>query len=171
MAGECARARRRAGRRGRPVLARGPAPRTGGAGRGAWRLRALFPGGPAGVVKLAGLIRAAGPGLRKTRQSGLHLASAMLQQREVAAVPERRYRRERRETPDRLHAGGCAAVISEDALRQMSREDRAALSRSLAALNDGLPSLRASDERRRQFVVLVTGASGGLIPWIRLLAI
>jgi hypothetical protein len=36
-------------------------------------------------------------------------------------------------------------MISEDALRQMSREERAALSRSLAALNDELPSLSAGD--------------------------
>jgi hypothetical protein len=62
-------------------------------------------------------------------------------------------------------------MISEDALRQMSREERAALSRSLAALNDELPSLSAGDERRRRFVVLLTGASVGLIPWIVLLAI
>jgi hypothetical protein len=62
-------------------------------------------------------------------------------------------------------------MISEDALRQMPREERAALSRSLAALNDELPSLSAGDERRRRFVVLLTGASVGLIPWIVLLAI
>ncbi len=36
-------------------------------------------------------------------------------------------------------------MISEDALRQMSREERAALSRSLTALNDELPSLSAGD--------------------------
>jgi hypothetical protein len=62
-------------------------------------------------------------------------------------------------------------MISEDALRQMPREERAALSRILAALNDELPSLSAGDERRRRFVVLLTGASVGLIPWIVLLAI
>jgi hypothetical protein len=62
-------------------------------------------------------------------------------------------------------------MISEDALRQMSREERAALSRRLAALSDELPSLRTGDERRRRFVVLLTGASVGLIPWIVLLAI
>jgi len=62
-------------------------------------------------------------------------------------------------------------MISEETLRQMSREERAALSRSLAALSDALPSLSAGDERRRRFVVLLTGASVGLIPWIVLLAI
>lgn len=62
-------------------------------------------------------------------------------------------------------------MISEDTLRQMSREERAALSRSLAALNDELPALNAGDERRRRLVVLLTGASVGLIPWIVLLAI
>jgi hypothetical protein len=62
-------------------------------------------------------------------------------------------------------------VISEDTLRQMSREERAAVCRSLAALNDELPALTAGDERRRRFVVLLTGASAGLIPWIVLLAI
>ncbi len=44
-------------------------------------------------------------------------------------------------------------MISEDTLRQMSREERAALSRSLAALNDEIPALTAGDERRRRFVV------------------
>jgi hypothetical protein len=53
----------------------------------------------------------------------------------------------------------------------MSREDRAALSRLLAVLNDELPSLSAGDERRRRFVVLLTAASAGLIPWIVVLAI
>ncbi len=62
-------------------------------------------------------------------------------------------------------------MISEETLRQMSREERAALSRSLAALSDELPSLSAGDERRRRFVVLQMGASVGLIPWIVLLAI
>jgi hypothetical protein len=62
-------------------------------------------------------------------------------------------------------------MISDEALRQMSAEDRAALSRSLAALEGELPSLSAGDERRRRFVVLLTGASVGLIPWIVLLAL
>jgi hypothetical protein len=62
-------------------------------------------------------------------------------------------------------------MISDEALRQMSREDRAALSRSLVALDGELPSLSAGDERRRRFVVLLTGASVGLIPWIVLLAL
>jgi hypothetical protein len=66
---------------------------------------------------------------------------------------------------------GCAAMINEDTLRQMSRDERAALSRSLAALDGELPSLSAGDERRRRFVVLLTGASVGLMPWIVLMAL
>jgi hypothetical protein len=62
-------------------------------------------------------------------------------------------------------------MISEDTLRQMSREERAALSRVLAALDDQLPAPSAADERRRRLVVLLAGASAGLIPWIVLLAI
>jgi hypothetical protein len=62
-------------------------------------------------------------------------------------------------------------MISDDALRQMSSEDRAVLTRSLAAIAAELPSLSAGDERRRRFVILLTGASIGLIPWIVLLAL
>ena len=62
-------------------------------------------------------------------------------------------------------------MISEDTLRQMSREERAALSRSLAALNAELPSLREGDRRRRRFVLVLTAASVGLIPWIALLGV
>jgi hypothetical protein len=66
---------------------------------------------------------------------------------------------------------GCAGMISEDALRQMSVDERAALSRCLAALDAELPSLSAGDRRRRRLVLLLTGSSVGLIPWIVLLAI
>jgi hypothetical protein len=62
-------------------------------------------------------------------------------------------------------------MITDDTVRQMSREERAALSRVLAALDDQLPALSAADGRRRRLVVLLTGASAGLIPWIVLLAI
>jgi hypothetical protein len=62
-------------------------------------------------------------------------------------------------------------MISEDTLRQMSVEERAALSRSLAALDAELPSLSAGDQRRRRFVVILTAASAGLIPWIVVLAL
>jgi hypothetical protein len=62
-------------------------------------------------------------------------------------------------------------MISEDTLRQMSREERAALSRSLAALDAELPSFSAGDRRRRRFVIVLTAASVGLIPWVVLLAI
>jgi hypothetical protein len=50
-------------------------------------LLAIFAMRTASIVKLAGLIRAACPGLQKTRQPGLHLAYAMLQQRQVPGVP------------------------------------------------------------------------------------
>jgi hypothetical protein len=53
----------------------------------------------------------------------------------------------------------------------MSVDERAALSRCLAALDAELPSLSAGDRRRRRFVLLLTGSSVGLIPWIVLLAI
>jgi hypothetical protein len=62
-------------------------------------------------------------------------------------------------------------MISEDTLRQMSREERAALSRSLAALDAELPSFSAGDRRRRRFVMVLTAASVGFIPWIAVLAI
>ena len=62
-------------------------------------------------------------------------------------------------------------MISDETLRQMSREDRTALSRSLAAIDAELPSLSAGDERRRLFVVAMTIASACLIPWIVFLAV
>src|SRR5260370_28861975 len=61
-------------------------------------------------------------------------------------------------------------MISDYVLRQMTREERVALSRRLAVLESNLPSLSAGGERRRRFVVLLTGASAGLVPWIVLLA-
>jgi hypothetical protein len=63
------------------------------------------------------------------------------------------------------------AMISDDMLRQMSGEERTALSRSLAAIEAELPSLSPGDERRRRFVILLAGASVGLIPWIVVLAL
>lgn len=62
-------------------------------------------------------------------------------------------------------------MIDDDTLRQMSREERAALSRRLTALDGDLPSLAAGDERRRRFVVLLAGASAALVPWIVVLAL
>jgi hypothetical protein len=50
-------------------------------------LLAIFAMRTASIVKQAGLIHAACPGLQKTRQPGLHLAYAMLQQRQVPGVP------------------------------------------------------------------------------------
>ena len=61
-------------------------------------------------------------------------------------------------------------MISDDMLSQMTREERAALGRRLAALDNDLPSLSAGNERRRRFVILLTFASIALVPWIVLLA-
>lgn len=66
---------------------------------------------------------------------------------------------------------GSAAMIDDYTLRQMSREDRADLSRRLAAPDANLPSLGPGDERRRRFVLVLTVASVGLVPWIALLAL
>jgi hypothetical protein len=62
-------------------------------------------------------------------------------------------------------------MMNEEMLRQMSLEERAELSRSLAALDAELPSLSADDQRRARLVVMLAGASVGLIPWIVLLAV
>lgn len=62
-------------------------------------------------------------------------------------------------------------MIDDYTLRQMSREERADLSRRLAVLDSHLPSLSSGDERRRRFVLLLTVASVGLVPWIALLAL
>ncbi len=53
----------------------------------------------------------------------------------------------------------------------MSREERAALSRCLAAVNAERPSSAAADRRRRLFVILLTCVSLGFIPWIVVLAL
>ena len=72
-------------------------------------------------------------------------------------------------------SGSCPreviAMISDDALRQMTGEERASLRRRLAALDSHLPPLSAGDERRRRFVILLTVASAGLVPWIVLLGL
>lgn len=62
-------------------------------------------------------------------------------------------------------------MISEEDLRQMPAEDRAALARSLAAVNADLPSLDGAEQRRRRMVLLLTVSSAVLIPWIVLLAL
>ena len=62
-------------------------------------------------------------------------------------------------------------MISEETLRQMPAEDRAALARALAIVNAELPSLSAAEHRRRRLVLMLTVASAVLIPWIVLLAL
>ena len=66
---------------------------------------------------------------------------------------------------------GMELMISEETLRQMPAEDRAALARSLATVNADLPSLSAAEHRRRRLVLMLTVASAVLIPWIVLLAL
>jgi hypothetical protein len=61
-------------------------------------------------------------------------------------------------------------MISDDTLRQMTHEERASLSRRLAAIDGHLPSLSEADERRRRFVLVLTVCSAGLVPWIIFLA-
>jgi hypothetical protein len=79
------------------------------------------------------------------------------------------YRLKRRATTP--SPGWTCEVINEDSLRKMSLEERAALSRSLAAVNAELPSMAAGDQRRRRLVILLTCASVGMIPWIAALAV
>jgi len=63
-------------------------------------------------------------------------------------------------------------MISEETLRQLSRDERAAVSRALAALDAGPDaSLDLGDHRRRRFATLMTIASLALIPWIVLLGL
>jgi hypothetical protein len=62
-------------------------------------------------------------------------------------------------------------MISDDALGQLTREERAAVSRRIAEMDAGLPALAEGDERRRRFVLLLAFASACLVPWIVLLAL
>jgi hypothetical protein len=57
-------------------------------------------------------------------------------------------------------------MITEAALREMTKAEIAALRRKLASLDAELPPLGGSDRRRRRFVIVMTLASVGLIPWI-----
>ncbi|MGI8449367.1 MAG: hypothetical protein ACR2MP_19755 [Streptosporangiaceae bacterium] len=62
-------------------------------------------------------------------------------------------------------------MISDDTLRQMTHEERASVSRRLAAIDSNLPSLSEAGERRRRFVLLLTVSSAALVPWIIFLAL
>ena len=67
-------------------------------------------------------------------------------------------------------------MLSEESLRQLSCEERAALGRMLASLDDGDATAEAAhpavaDRRRRTFATVMTLASVGLIPWIVVLGL
>jgi hypothetical protein len=61
-------------------------------------------------------------------------------------------------------------VISDDELRAMSPEERLTLTRRIAAFGTVRTS-RQGLRRRRRFVVIMTAASIGLMPWIAFLAL
>lgn len=70
-------------------------------------------------------------------------------------------------------------MIGEETLRQLSHEERAALGRMLASLDDETlaaaagdpPIATIPDRRRRSFATVMTAASIALIPWIVLLGL
>ena len=62
-------------------------------------------------------------------------------------------------------------MLSDDDLRNLSKDDLADLMRRLAHVAGDLPSLTAGNQRRRRFVVIMTIATLGLIPWVIVLAV
>jgi hypothetical protein len=62
-------------------------------------------------------------------------------------------------------------MLSDDDLRSMSKDDLEDLLRRLASVAGDLPSLTAGNRRRRRFVVIMTIATLGLIPWVIVLAV
>jgi hypothetical protein len=68
-------------------------------------------------------------------------------------------------------------MIGEETLRQLSRDERAALGRMLASLDDESLAADSSviasipDRRRRSFATVMTVATIALIPWIVLLGL
>jgi hypothetical protein len=63
-----------------------------------------------------------------------------------------------------------ATMIDDETLRDMTREQRADLSRRLAALTSEAPLLDAAGKRRHRLIGVMSFASLGLIPWIVVLA-
>jgi len=62
-------------------------------------------------------------------------------------------------------------MLSDDDLRSLSKDDLEDLMRRLASVAGDLPSLTAGNRRRSRFVVIVTLATLGLIPWVIVLAV
>jgi hypothetical protein len=62
-------------------------------------------------------------------------------------------------------------MLSDDDLRSMSKDDLEDLRRRLGHAARDLPSLTAGNQRRHRFVVIMTLATLGLIPWVIVLAV
>jgi hypothetical protein len=62
-------------------------------------------------------------------------------------------------------------MLADDDLRRLSRDELEDLRRRLAQVAGDMPSLSAGSERRRRFVVIMTIATLGLIPWVIVLAV
>jgi len=61
-------------------------------------------------------------------------------------------------------------MLSDDELRGLSKDELDELRWRLAQAARDMPSLTAGNERRRRFVVIMTIATLGLIPWVIVLA-
>jgi hypothetical protein len=62
-------------------------------------------------------------------------------------------------------------MLSDDDLRSLSRDELDDLRRRLTHVAGDMPSLTAGNQRRRRFVVVMTIATLGLIPWVIVLAV
>jgi hypothetical protein len=62
-------------------------------------------------------------------------------------------------------------MLSDEDLRSLSRDELDDLRRRLAHAAGDMPSLTSGNQRRRRFVVVMTVATLGLIPWVIVLAV
>jgi len=62
-------------------------------------------------------------------------------------------------------------MLGDDELRSLSRDELEDLRQRLARVAADMPSLSAGNQRRRRFVVIMTIATVGLIPWVIVLAV
>jgi hypothetical protein len=62
-------------------------------------------------------------------------------------------------------------MLSDDDLRSLSRDELDDLRRRLTHVAGDMPSLTAGNQRRRRFVVVMTIATLGLVPWVIVLAV